>query len=129
MGRGASLDADQARRQLLEERQNVSTLQLTANDHCALRINAMNLKDRFRDVETDCRDRLHDLAPPNRGASNSAHIFGARAPGGGAVHSINSRHSSGHRFAPLWANSRHQRLERSFFRLLRQSNLALQSIM
>src|SRR5262245_30758760 len=40
----------------------------------------MNLKDRFRDVETDCRNRLHDLAPPNRGGLNSTHIHGAHAP-------------------------------------------------
>src|SRR5262245_14114776 len=40
----------------------------------------MNLKDRFRDVETDCRNRLHDLAPPNRGGLNSTHIHRAHAP-------------------------------------------------
>jgi hypothetical protein len=45
-----------------------------------VRINAMNLKDRFRDVETDCRNRLHDLAPPNRGRLSSTHIPGADAP-------------------------------------------------
>lgn len=27
----------------------------------------MNLKNRLRDIQTDCRDRLYDLAPPNRG--------------------------------------------------------------
>src|SRR4051812_1261064 len=30
-------------------------------------------------------------APPNRGSFKSAHIFGTHVPGGGAVHSINSR--------------------------------------
>jgi hypothetical protein len=45
MRRGASLDADQARRQLLKERQNVPTLQLTAEDHLASSINAVNLED------------------------------------------------------------------------------------
>jgi hypothetical protein len=39
MRRGASLDADQARRQLLEERQDVTPLQLTANDHLTSSIN------------------------------------------------------------------------------------------
>ena len=31
-------------------------------------------------VETDCRDRLHDLAPPNRGGFNSTHIHGTHVP-------------------------------------------------
>ena len=57
--RGASLNADQAWRQLLEERQDVTTLQLTADDHLAGSINAVDLEDRLGDVETDCRDRLH----------------------------------------------------------------------
>ena len=35
------------------------TFQLTADDHLAGSVNAMNLKDRFGDVETDCRNRLH----------------------------------------------------------------------
>ena len=40
----------------------------------------MNLKDRFRDIETNRRDRLHDLAPPNRGASAGTHIHGTHVP-------------------------------------------------
>jgi hypothetical protein len=51
-----------------KERQDVATLQLTADDHFAIVINAVDLKYRFGNAETDCRDRLHDLAPPNRGA-------------------------------------------------------------
>jgi hypothetical protein len=31
-------------------------------------INAVHLKDRFGDVETDCRDRLHGCSPESRGA-------------------------------------------------------------
>ena len=57
--RGASLDADQAWRQLLEERQHVSTLQLPADHHLPISINAVNLKDRLRDIQTNCCDRLH----------------------------------------------------------------------
>ena len=34
------------------------TLQLTADDHLASSINAVHLKDRLGDVETDCRNRL-----------------------------------------------------------------------
>ncbi|BAR62508.1 hypothetical protein ABIF50_005672 [Bradyrhizobium diazoefficiens] len=42
--------------QLLEERQDVPTPQLTAYDHLAGCINAMHLKDRLRDIQTDCRN-------------------------------------------------------------------------
>src|SRR4029450_2215103 len=59
MRRSAGLDPDQARRQLLEERQNAAPPQLTADNHLALRINAMDLKHRLGDVETDSRNRLH----------------------------------------------------------------------
>jgi hypothetical protein len=31
-------------------------------------------------AKTDCRDRLHDLARPNRGGSNSTHIHGTPVP-------------------------------------------------
>ena len=44
---------DQAGLQLLKERQDVTTLQLTADDHFALVINAVNLKYRLGNVETD----------------------------------------------------------------------------
>src|ERR1700692_4935014 len=57
---GARFDANQARRQLLKERQDVAALQLTANDHLAFRVNAVHLKYRLRNVETDGCDRLHD---------------------------------------------------------------------
>ena len=36
-----------------------STLQLPANDHVTVRIDPMNLKNRFGDVETNRRDRWH----------------------------------------------------------------------
>ena len=38
-----SLDANQAQRQLLEEGQHVATLDLTADGHISLRIDAVNL--------------------------------------------------------------------------------------
>src|SRR5215813_406077 len=80
MGCGACFNADQARRQLLEERQHITALQLTPEDYIALRIDTVNLKDRLRDVETDRLNRLHSLAPPNRGRLNSTQIHGAHAP-------------------------------------------------
>src|ERR1700729_1337237 len=68
MRRRAGLDTDQARRQLLEEDQYVASLELTTHDDIARRIDAVNLKNRLRYIQTDCRDGFHDLAPPNRGA-------------------------------------------------------------
>jgi hypothetical protein len=57
--RCARLNADQTRRQLLEERQDRAALQLAADNHLTSGINSVNLEDRLGDVETDCRDRLH----------------------------------------------------------------------
>ena len=56
MRRRAGLDTDQARRQLLEEDQYVASLELTTRDHIARRIDAVNLKNRLRYIQTDCRD-------------------------------------------------------------------------
>jgi hypothetical protein len=47
---GASLNPNQARLQLLEERQDVAPLQLTADKHSAFRVNAVHLENRLRDV-------------------------------------------------------------------------------
>jgi hypothetical protein len=43
--RGASLNSNQAWRQLLEERQDVAPLQLPADNHMASSINAVDLED------------------------------------------------------------------------------------
>src|SRR5882757_6863171 len=51
--RGASLDANQTWRQPLKERQDLATLQLTANNHLPGGINAMNLKDRLGAIVKD----------------------------------------------------------------------------
>jgi hypothetical protein len=50
-----------------------------ANDNLALRINAVNLKNRLGDVETDCRDRLH-AGSSNCEGLNSTHICGTHVP-------------------------------------------------
>src|SRR6187551_2806367 len=60
MRRGAGLDPNQARRQLLEECQHIAALQLAPDEHFAFRIDAMHLKHRLRNIETDRCDRLHD---------------------------------------------------------------------
>src|SRR6516162_8618420 len=87
MGGGARFDPDKTRRKLLKEREHVATLELTAKHNLPIRIDAMNLKHRLRDIEADGGNRLH-LAPPNHECPNSTHIDGACRAGGGAVHSI-----------------------------------------
>jgi hypothetical protein len=58
----------------------IFTSQAWSVHHFAIVINAVDLKYRLGNVETDCRDRLHDLAPPNRGGFNSTHIHGTHVP-------------------------------------------------
>jgi len=48
--RGAGFDTDQTRRQLLEERHDVATLQLPANNHLAASVNAVNLENCLGDI-------------------------------------------------------------------------------
>src|SRR5271165_941779 len=50
---------NQARWQLLEECQYMTTLELTTEDDITSGIDAMDLENRLRDVETNCRNRLH----------------------------------------------------------------------
>src|SRR6516225_5494074 len=59
MRRSAGFHADEARRQLLKEWQNVPALELTANDYVTCRVNSVDLKNRLSDIETNCHDRLH----------------------------------------------------------------------
>ena len=51
--RGASLNPNQTRWKLLEERQHGAALQLAADDHLASSINSVHLKHRLGDVESD----------------------------------------------------------------------------
>src|SRR5664279_275932 len=78
--RGTGFDADQARRLLPEERQDVTPLQLPADDDLTFRINAVDLENRLGDVETDCRDRLHAWLLQIVGGLNSPHIHGTHVP-------------------------------------------------
>src|SRR5499427_3127974 len=59
MRRSAGFHADEARRQLLKEWQNVPALELTANDYITCRVNCVDLINRLSDIESNCRDRLH----------------------------------------------------------------------
>src|SRR4029077_70023 len=53
MRRCAGLNPNDARRQLLEERQDIAAFELAADDHITVRVDAVDLKDRLRDIETD----------------------------------------------------------------------------
>src|SRR5262245_8223887 len=88
MRRCTCLDAYKARRQLLKERQNITPLELTANNHVAIPIDAVNLKTRLREIETNRRGRLHDLAPPNHWLLQQHPLRWHSRADGGAVHSI-----------------------------------------
>src|SRR5262249_29974118 len=76
----AGLHTNEARRHFLEERQDVATLQLTAEDHLAIGVNAVHLKTRLGDVETDCLNCLHVWLLSIVGGLNSTHFHGTRAP-------------------------------------------------
>src|SRR5260370_40266614 len=80
MRRRTGLDTNEARRQLLKERPHIPPLQLTAKHNIAIRINAVDLKNRLRDIETDSRNRSHDLAPPNHRRLTAPTSHGALAP-------------------------------------------------
>src|SRR5262249_1129537 len=55
----AGLHTNEARRHFLEERQDGATRQWTREEHVAIGVNAVHLKTRLGDVETDCLNCLH----------------------------------------------------------------------
>jgi hypothetical protein len=48
MRRRTGLDADQARRQLLKERQNITPLELAIENHVAIRKNGLPRREHYR---------------------------------------------------------------------------------
>src|SRR5215470_17452740 len=94
MRRRTGLDANQARRQLLKKRQNITPLELTANNNIAIRIDAVNLKNRLGDIETGGGDRLHSPGSSESWGALTAHPLKALSCRGGAVHSISCGHFS-----------------------------------
>ena len=61
---GASLQAYNACSLLLEEWQNLATPQLPAHDNLARRINAVDLKDVLREINSDRGNFVHGRLPP-----------------------------------------------------------------
>src|SRR5262249_29187632 len=107
MRRSAGFHADEARRQLLKEWQNVPALELTANDYITCRVNCVDLKNRLSDIETNCRDRLHVWLLRIVGALNSTHIHGTSVPV--EEPSTASKADKAHR--TLWRSGRPLRLD------------------
>jgi len=62
----------------LEEREDIAT-QLPPDNHLALSINDMDLKHRFRGIETDCLNRMHVPDTLVKRRKNSHHSY--RRPG------------------------------------------------
>jgi len=60
------LHTDQAKRQLLEERQNLAAPKLAADNRLARRINAVNLENGLRKIQTDRDNFCHRKAPSQR---------------------------------------------------------------
>jgi hypothetical protein len=58
VGRGAGLDANQARRQLLEERQDTGPAQLAPDHYSAFIVNPVDLENVLRKIKTD-RGNFH----------------------------------------------------------------------
>jgi hypothetical protein len=56
----AGLHTNEARWHLLKESEHIMPLQFAANDHLTLSINAMHLKNRLRNIQTDFLNCLHD---------------------------------------------------------------------
>ena len=57
----------------------MAPLQLPAENHQTVSIDAVNLKNRLGDVETNCRNRLDGSSSDSR-ALTSAHLFGTPVP-------------------------------------------------
>src|SRR5882757_3249721 len=60
MRRGTGLNSHQAWWQLLEKRQDRAPLQLAADNDLTSGINTVDLKHRLGDIQTDCRNHLHN---------------------------------------------------------------------
>jgi hypothetical protein len=63
MRRGAGFHPDQARRQLRKEWQYLAPPQLAANHDRTRRIDTTDREDRFGEVDADCDNVTHWMAP------------------------------------------------------------------
>jgi hypothetical protein len=82
MGRGTGFDTDAARLQVSKQRQKLIAANFTPKYRHAFAINAMNLKNILRDIETD-RGYLHGTTPSCWLAYDSASMAHRDAAGSG----------------------------------------------
>jgi hypothetical protein len=87
MGRCARLHANETRRQLLEELDQLATPELPSDGQLAHLVDAMHLEHVLRQIQTD-RGNLHVDAPLIDSFQRSP--YGTSMPGAGAVHLIKS---------------------------------------
>jgi len=90
--RGAGLHADEAGRQCFEECQHLAAPELLQNDDFLGRIDPVNLKYVFGDIQTDLGNLHLDGSPHVIRLRRS--LYGTSMPGAGAVHHINNAISS-----------------------------------
>jgi hypothetical protein len=86
VGRGACLYPDQAGRNPGEECQKLTPSYLTTNDNPTRRVDAMNLKNVLRDIQTDRANLVHGWLLSCGSSTNR--LLAHRDAGGGAIHSI-----------------------------------------
>jgi len=98
--RGAGLDADKTTGQLLEERQHLTAPQLPADDNVTSAINAVDLENILRDIQTNRDNFVHRTAPISLWFMKTT-ILAPRCLRVGAVHRIRT----GRSVDPRWMSA------------------------
>src|SRR5213075_1664951 len=88
MGTWAGFNANNARRQSREELKHLGAAHTLADHNRAIVIHPVNLKYRFRNIETNRANLAHGRLPSKWFASTQP-PYGTSMPRVGAVHSIN----------------------------------------
>src|SRR5215469_12601074 len=106
MRRRACLHADKARLEAFEHLHKPLAANLSAEHRSALAVDAMNLKDVLRDVQTDGAN-LHGAAPLRGWSDDSTTMAQCDAVGSGAVHPIKLSNSGAWTMAgEFWLDDR-----------------------
>src|SRR5215831_3209248 len=103
MRRSAGFDANEARRQLLKEWQNVSALELTTNDYITCRVNSVDLKKNLAISRPMVVIVCMFGSSESWGPQQHPRPWHFRA-GAGAVHSIKCGHPWGLSGSAFWSS-------------------------
>src|SRR5262249_46235368 len=103
----ARLNSYEAARQCREEFQDLRSADALADDHRAMSIHAVNLKNRLRYIETDRANLAHGRLPSS-GWFRRSHLRAFRCRRVGAVHSIKSADLAVSASGPLMPQERPQ---------------------